>query len=481
MARKAWPFIKALLRLAWAWRWPALLLATPLLGLIMVAGVSPRIGAVGSLLVAGPVLGRSPRARSLSTTAAKRSRVIAWDVYWPFLCGLCGFVEPTGRRARIAGLEHIEFGPGNWVRPDWVRFTITPCATHDPATWDRYEHRLRRRLRYGSSTWTTPAGDPNVMVITCRRDPLPTLWALDTHVPASMLARPEWVYLGTGADGGDIVWTPDEPGKAMLFIGGRQGGGKGVLARSIFTQALTHRWRLWVCNPKRVGEFAWLGPHASVAKTPAGMFAMIAAFRVELDRRADVLDTYGVADWHDLPTQVAGEEGMGHRDALVIDEFVTLMTMKGTVPLIPPPEGAPKGARPIDPYAVMVGDLQAIAAMGRALGMTLVLLTQHPISEHMGPFGSTIKANLGARIAIGSVEAEGAGSLFGKAHGETIAQLLRTGVPGRCVYDGLTTTNTAGWQLGQALHIATDQLARFLPTEPTHLPVSFDHKNEVLA
>ncbi len=81
----------------------------------------------------------------------------------------------------------------------------------------------------------------------------------------------------------------------------------------------------------------------------------------------------------------------------------------------------------------MVGDLQAIAAMGRALGMSLVLLTQHPIAEHMGPFGSTVKANMGAKIGVGSLEAEGAGSLFGKTQGETISQLLRAGIPGRCV------------------------------------------------
>ena len=387
---------------------------------------------------------------------------------------------------RIAGLDQIEFGPGNWLRPTWIRVTVVPCASHDRSTWDRYEDRLCRRLRYGSSTWLSPDDDPNVMAITLRRRPLPTLWSLADINPALLTGstaelpfdgrRPgEHVYLGMGADGSDMTWSPDEPGKAMLFIGGRQGGGKGVLARSILARALTCGWRIRVCNPKRVGEFRWLGASASVAKIPSGMFAMIHDFRAELERRADLLDEiFGVADWTDVPLQTLDEHEMAHRELLVIDEFVTLMTMKGLVPPIAPPPSAPKGTRPLDPYAVMVGDLQAIAAMGRALGMSLVLLTQHPIAEHMGPFGSTVKANMGAKIGVGSLEAEGAGSLFGKGQGEAIYQILRGGIPGRCVYEGLTSTDTGSWKLGQALYASATELAALVPAEPVHLPVDYD-------
>ncbi|MCP4967699.1 MAG: hypothetical protein GY926_21005, partial [bacterium] len=214
---------------------------------------------------------------------------------------------------------------------------------------------------------------------------------------------------------------------------------------------------------------------ATVAKTPAAMMALIHAFRVELDRRADVLDeTFGADSWTDVPHHLLAEHRMAYRDLLVVDEFVTLMAMKGTVAPLVPPLGAPKGSRPVDPYQVMVGDLQAIAAMGRALGMSLVLLTQHPIAEHMGPFGSTVKANMGAKIGVGSLEAEGAGSLFGKAQGETISQLLRAGIPGRCVYEGLTTTDGGGWKLGQGLYAHTNQLTGLVPAEPVHLPNLYD-------
>ncbi|MCP4967275.1 MAG: hypothetical protein GY926_18840, partial [bacterium] len=63
-----------------------------------------------------------------------------------------------------------------------------------------------------------------------------------------------------------------------------------------------------------------------------------------------------------------------------------------------------------------------------------------------------------------------AGSLFGKTQGETISQLLRAGIPGRCVYEGLTSTDGGGWKLGQGLYAHTNQLTGLVPAEPVHLP-----------
>ena len=475
LIRKALPFVKIAARLGWVWRWPLTITIGPLL-VLTAAGLSRAGGAVIVALAIAITLWRSGWFRAQLARAVRASRVVLWEAYWPYLCQLAQFVEIAGRRVRVAGLESIEFGPGNWVRPEWLRFTISPCATHDPATWARYEQRLRRRLRYGTSTWSTPDDDPNVMVITVRRDPLPTEIRLGGQVPADRLTvDPGEVFLGVGADGSDMVWRPGESGRAMLFIAGRQGGGKGVMASSIFAQAIAAGWRVRVVNPKRVGEFRWLGASASVSKTPAGMFAMIHDFRVELDRRADILDeTFGVAGWDDVDPEDLADYAMGHRELLLIDEAVSLLAMKGQVPPIAPPPDAPKGSRPIDPYAVMVADLQVISSMGRALGMSLVLMTQHPIAEHMGPFGSTVKANMGARIGVGALEPEGAGALFGKGHGETISQLLRSGIPGRGVYQGLTAADGGGWKLGQALHLTGDDLDHAVPDEPAHLPVTYD-------
>ena len=489
-ARKVWPLGRTLVLLVVAWRWVLAPMAALAWLLAAVGLLDPWwVGVVlGLALVGGLSVNGWYRARLRA--AGDRTRAIVFRAYWPYLCSFCHFIEIGGRRPRTATLIGVEFGLGNWVRPDWVRLTIEPCTTHLPATWDRYESMLRRHIRYRSSTWTTAPGDPNRMIITCQRRPLPHSITIGTNIDpveftptradGGVLKPADRILLGVSAVGGRMSWCPDEPGRAMLFIGGRQGGGKGVIAqRVLFYGLATHRtrdagrWRMRVCDPKAMGEFNWLQPHGvEVSKTPAAMFAMIHEFRSEMERRAQVLDRLGAQNWLDVPVAELAVEGMDGRELLVLDELVTLLTMKGIVPLVDPPkvEGQPK-QRPIDPYQVMIGDLQALFAMGRALGMSLVPMTQHPIAEHMGPFGSTMKANLGARIGVGNLEPEGAGSLFGKAHGETIAHRLRAGIPGRCVYQGLATRDGGDWREGQIAYAPVSDLEDYLTGLGHSVPV----------
>jgi hypothetical protein len=85
-----------------------------------------------------------------------------------------------------------------------------------------------------------------------------------------------------------------------------------------------------------------------------------------------------------------------------------------------------------------------------------------PDSEHLGTYGSTLLANLGARIGVGGLEPSGAGALFGKGNGETIAARLKARVPGRFFYQGLS-----GGEGGDGLVLghgwwATDELVAAL-------------------
>jgi hypothetical protein len=57
-------------------------------------------------------------------------------------------------------------------------------------------------------------------------------------------------------------------------------------------------------------------------------------------------------------------------------------------------------------------DFQEISSQGWALGVKVIVATQHPIAEHLGEYGSTLLANLGARIGVGGLEPSGAGALF---------------------------------------------------------------------
>ena len=466
--RKLLPFAIALARLAWTWRWLTLTTAIPFAVVPALLGFG-RIGALVTLLLMGLVAWRWGFLRTRLARARRETPAVLMGLWWPFCCSLCGFVEVAGRRVRTARLVEFTAGP----RLRWMRFVVQPCLNQDPTTWGRYETRLRSHFRYRASTWTIPDDNPNVIEVTVLREPLPTEWILGTDVtlddtaPASADQSTTHiegsVYLGAGADGTDMVWCPDEDGRSNLFVSGRTGGGKGETARLILGYGIRAGWHITVLNPKRIGEFRWLGASAQVAKYPADMFTLVAQFRTELERRCDLLDeVFGVAKWTDVPLVDLADYDMATRQVLLIDELVSLLTMRGQV-FEPAPEG--KG-RPRDLLVDLNADLQVISSMGRAAGMSLVVMTQHPIGETMGPFGSTVKSNLGARIGCGALEPEGAGALFGKAHGEAIATLLRAGTPGRCVYQGLAHDDGGSWKVGQALYDRDRLLTSFAEPGP---------------
>ena len=98
------------------------------------------------------------------------------------------------------------------------------------------------------------------MEITVLRDPLPTMIELGVHVPASAVGRQvpaergaprDEVLMGRAARGGDVVWRPDDNGRAHLFIAGRTGGGKGVASAAVLAHAVKAGWQVLVINPKQ--------------------------------------------------------------------------------------------------------------------------------------------------------------------------------------------------------------------------------------
>lgn len=249
----------------------------------------------------------------------------------------------------------------------------------------------------------------------------------------------------------------------MIFIGGTQGGGKTNNINVCLAQGIAYTihaartgdiggWDIRIVDPAGV-DFAWLDGLATVATAPVEMFEAIFAARAEIDRRAEVLQRHRVNNWRKLPPDVARAENMARRVVLVVDELVALMAMKGRV--VEPPEGG-KG-RPKDLFPDMAAALADAAALGRKVGVTVIAATQHPIAEHLGPFGSTFKANLGARIGTGALEPEGAGSLFGKSEGAEVSAFLGSRIPGRMVTRSLSAAGPQTRRMGQAF-FAPDQL-----------------------
>ena len=118
---------------------------------------------------------------------------------------------------------------------------------------------------------------------------LPTT-AIGRRIPAPLGMPRDEVLIGRAARGGDVIWRPDDNGRAHLFIAGRTGGGKGVSSNDVLAHATAAGWRIVVLNPKKAGEFRWLGSSASIAETPTGMFKALEWVRLEMERRADILD-----------------------------------------------------------------------------------------------------------------------------------------------------------------------------------------------
>ncbi|MEM9612908.1 MAG: FtsK/SpoIIIE domain-containing protein [Actinomycetota bacterium] len=457
-----------------------------LLGVRLTAAVWPLWLPVAVLLVvlgpAGFVVGlvlvvvawwRLHRYRQLIESSRVHVLTAVLRHQWPSICSLCGFSMPGDRRARCPRLASVEFGPG-WLKQPWWVIEVIPLAQHDEPTWHRYGSRLQRQLRFAAHDQRPTDGGGSV-VITLARHPLPTMVELDrSHLGARDDRDRDQVLVGVDAMGEPIDWTPDDEGRSMVFVGGTQGGGKSNIVNACLAQGLAYSidasrhdmiggWDIRIVDPAGV-DFAWLDELATVATTPVDMFAAVFDARAEIDRRSEVMKRHRVNNWRKLPPDVARAENMHRRVVLVVDELVALMAMKGRV--VQEPEGG-KG-RSKDLFADMAAALADVAALGRKVGVTVIAATQHPIAEHLGPFGSTFKANLGARIGTGALEPEGAGSLFGKSEGAEVSAFLGSRIPGRMVTRSLSAAGQQTRRHGQAFFVP-DELLTALATEARQL------------
>lgn len=479
LARKLVPWVSAAVRLIIALRvvtgpflvFPVLVIVTALFGPLT---LPPWLALVGPLvvMVGAPVLAFScPWYRRRLAAGWVSTRILAFRLWWPTLCGLCHLTVPGARRMRVPTLVSVEFGSG-WGRPEWIRLEVFPLGLHERTEWARYPDRIGRQMRYADSVWAPSAGK---LRMTLLREELPTSILVGSDVPASSIGQThdqgqfratDEVVIGRSTGGGQAVWCPDEDGRHSMFLAGASGGGKSELARRILAHATVADWECYVAAPKGLGDFLPFLGVASVEDDPMAMVAMVVHVAGEMMRRAELLTSkFRVAKWSDVPLVELEAEGMARRVLLMVDEAVVLL---GLVRMLPPPE---KGAVP--PVQVLEQALQSVTAMGRSLGVSVVMMTQHPIAEHLGRFGSTMKANLGARIMLGACEAEGASALFGKSHGEDVAAALNPLIAGRMAFTGLRLGDSARWQLGQAYYATPHLIESVVPQITSGRPRKF--------
>ena len=291
-----------------------------------------------------------------------------------------------------------------------------------------------------------------------RREVLPTMLELGVDVKVDgLFDDPHRVPLGVSSLGGREEWELDRPTNTSMVVSGGMGGGKTSVAN---TTLHWFRHQLWlgrpgeaiILDPKALGDFAWCEDWATVCQTDEGMWAAIDYVYGEMIRRAAILRRLKLRTWVDLPPEEMAR--FGGRILFIADELVNFFLLRG---------GTDKAAQARAKTAWT--QLEMITSMGRALGINCVLMTQHAIAEHLGPFGSTMIANLAARVGIGALEPSAAKTLF-KESGEAIAARTRQVIPGRMIVMALGSSEGSALPMAAQAYYPSDRYAASLPPLP---------------
>jgi hypothetical protein len=140
-------------------------------------------------------------------------------------------------------------------------------------------------------------------------------------------------------------------------------------------------------------------------------------------RRQAIIKTRGADTWHELPFDVRAR----WRPVLaVIDEAADLLvSVKGRS------EAQREHAALQQEAAALIAQL---ARKGRSAGVHLIVAIQRPDTAQLGDHGGALRNNLAARLALGSLDAEGI-RMLGIPSGDPVAMTL-DGTPGRGICIG---------------------------------------------
>lgn len=147
-------------------------------------------------------------------------------------------------------------------------------------------------------------------------------------------------------------------GRGHALVAGQTGGGKSVALRSLLYAAAGRPDVQLVCIDLKVIELETWRPRAiTVATTRTDAVAVLGAYRTELDARLSALVATGATSW---------TTDLGPWLLLVVDELAELVR-------------APEDERRHADRALNL--LDSLARLGRAVGIVLVLCTQHPSAD----------------------------------------------------------------------------------------------------
>ncbi|MEZ5411222.1 MAG: hypothetical protein R2761_24545 [Acidimicrobiales bacterium] len=428
--------------------WPVLPVA------VFLAVWGPLGGLLEGLVMAGVVV-VSPRVRGSLRSAPMRSveRLFAWR--WPAIASHAGLITPAHGGIRFPDLLSVGFG-GRWWRPESVSLVLRVLPSQeDQGAWPKMARRLGIQLGY--SLATPVVLDALRLEVRLRREVLPTMLELGADVKVDgLFDDPHRVPLGVSSLGGHVVWELDRPTSTSVFVGGGMGGGKSSVVNTGL--GWFHR-QLWLGRPggdrsTRKGSGISCGASRGICRCarPTSAWRAINYVNDEMHRRAAILRRLKLRTWVDLPESEMAR--FGGRILLVVDELLNFFLWKG---------GNDKAAALRAKEAWV--QLEKITSMGRALGVNVILATQHPIAEHLGPYGSTMIANTAGRIGIGALEPFGAKTLF-KESGEAIAARTRQVIPGRMFVMALNGDEGSGLPMPAQAFFPSDRFVASLPELP---------------
>lgn len=395
------------------------LLASAVVALVVGISVSSIVGSpigmLAPLITAGIMLAFVPDLREnvLGWRAAGQLRVNReFTKYaWPTLCSEMGWMHGSGHAIFIPELLDVK------VHEDGSRIlVIRPLPSQKPKVWPAMAEQLSRY--YGTPGFHVEHLDHGVVAMHLVFEQLPATVGYEVAHRSN-----EWdrVPLGVGVGEPVVEWVPSEV--PHLLVAGATNAGKGSVLRLAMMHGLQSGWQVLGINPRLSGEFSWAAKvGVPIASNTDDILRMLQSVFGELQQRQQQVQATGVSSWVKLGNQAWAPL------MVVVDEAATLLTPN-------------KANKELAAQQIEIGDILArVAAIGRAVGIHLVIATQRPDAAALGPAGGQLRNNVEGRIAVGSLDPDGLRMMFSTSDPEVIGRL--EGVKGRALVSKISGGDT---------------------------------------
>lgn len=399
-------------RVGGLWRWREFTIPLGLLYIGYSQGGDAAASAVGVLLAGAAaiaLLARPTLVVAAPRRCLTRTRAHVRQRRWPKICaGLRWYRKLEEGALLIPELL-------SW-REDAGRVTVElrPMPEQLASSWDAMADALRRFLGGASVEWRESFGTLRIVV---GRVGLPDF--LPWHAHGAPRGR---LVLGR-RHGGELL-VLDARTTTHVLLSGATGSGKGGAIRAAAAAALQGGWHLVVLDPKEAGEFTWLEllgvPVVTELRDQVETLERLAAVR---RARQALVRSHGADTWLDLPGDLLQ---IWRPVLLIVDEAADLLA-------------ATKGKGGEDRLRATLqhkaGELVSeLARKGRSAGVHLLVAIQRPETAQLGDQGGSLRNNLTARLALGSLDADGL-RMLGIPATDPVALAL-DGTPGRGICVG---------------------------------------------